>query len=98
MKPEIRKLMLNIIHNYSEFHEVTSCLYFLDTHFPENKLEAALKYLLAMGLKGDKFVQWFKFDCQGSALEMHRKLLTAVERPTDKSEIRKVLAWKDMRL
>jgi hypothetical protein len=66
----------------SRFHEIATRLYYLDVHFPENKLNAALQWLIANKLTGARFVEWAKGDCAGSNLEMHRLLLSRIEKET----------------
>ena len=94
VQPHIRKLMLNLIHDAGDIHEVTFRLAFLDQHFPPAKLEAALTWLGRQGLRGQRFIQWFHGECKGSNLEMHRTLLSAVEKPTT-SDVRRIMSGKD---
>lgn len=94
MDKQIRKLMLNVIKDHSAFEDITLPLYFLDGHFPPTKLEKALSWLIAQGFTGPRFVEWFKFECMSSNLEMHRKLLEAVEK-LPRGERRRIRAGVD---
>ena len=95
LTPKRRKLMLSVLDGYQPFHAVTAQLHYLDNHFPSEKLDAALYWLLKNGIKGKRFVEWFKGDCAGSQLEMHRHLLARLEKTRG---LAPVFAGKDFRV
>jgi hypothetical protein len=80
MPQKIRDLYLLIWAGVSPVHDVTSHLHYLDSMFPREKLEEALKYLVGRGITGKNFIEWFNIKCAGSHLGMHRELMRAVER------------------
>lgn len=79
MNPRHRELFLKIWAGYQPYHAVTQRLYYLDSHFPPNKIGFALTRLLRHGLKGRAFVDWFAEACGGSDLEMMRVLMSWAE-------------------
>jgi hypothetical protein len=94
MTPEIRKLFLKICGNTPNLHSVAQRMYYLDLHFPPEKLESALNWLVRNNLTELRFVHWFDSDCAGSNLEMHRNLTMRVERD---SYTRQLFASKDLK-
>jgi hypothetical protein len=78
--PELRReLYLSVIDSYHDLHEIALRLHFLDNHFPLEKLDIALKWLVVNKITGGEFVAWFKYSCKGSDLEMHRLLLAIID-------------------
>jgi len=94
MHHEKRKLMLAICNNINNIHLVTHPLYYLECFFPEAKLIHALKWLVRNKLIGERFVEWYRGQCVGSNLEMHRELMAAVEKA---EHTRTLLASKDLK-
>lgn len=90
-----RELFLKIWQGYEPFHDVTARLFYLDVHFPEAMLDAALEWLVRNRLTGRQFVQFVQGDCAGSNLELHRRLLAKVEH---EKSLRRIYAGKDFRL
>ncbi len=88
-----RELYFRIIDSYADIHPITHRLHFLDNHFPPEKLDKALAWLISNDTTGRKFVSWFTVECKGSDLEMHRLLLSAV----DNQKLRPVIAGRDFR-
>lgn len=74
-----RDLCFKIIEIEPLIHPVCQRLYFLDQHFPLEKLDAALRWLIDNGLTGRKFLAWYQAACKGSDLELHRTLLSVVD-------------------
>lgn len=68
-------------------------LEYLIFHFPAEKIEHALSYLIRKGITGKNFIEWYFTTCKSSNLEMQRELLRCVER---ECEQRKLTA-KDLR-
>lgn len=94
MTPRRRELYLKILDNWPEVHEITVRLYFLDDHFPPDKLEKALKWLISNNLTGRRFVSWFNHVCSKSDLELHRNLLAVV----DNSDQTPLIAGRNFKL
>lgn len=74
-----RELYFRVIDTYQDIHAITHRLHFLDNHFPPNKLDQALAWLVLNGTVGAKFIRWFKEECKSSDLEMHRMLLSVID-------------------
>lgn len=91
--PRRRELFLRVVNGVIE-HQLTYRLSFLNEHFPTEKLDAALEWLIANGHVGRGFVQWFKVECKASDLEMLR-LLTSV---VDNAKLGAVIAGKEFRV
>ncbi len=87
--------MLTIWAGVMPVHPVTSPLFYLDTHFPREKLDSALIWLIKNGLVGERFVALIHEQCAGSNLELLRYLLQKVEKTAD---LRPLVAHKDVRL
>lgn len=87
---------LKIVGDHPTPHEIAHRLHFLDTHFPQAKLAAALSWLIKSNLMGTRFAHWVEFELHGSNLELHRELLRRVERDEDKK--RAILAGRDFRV
>lgn len=85
MTKERRTLLLRIWAGYRPVHDVTMPLYHLDTHFPQAAVDDALRALIRSGLTGAYFVAWFREDCKNSYLEMHRKLVSMLEKMPERS-------------
>lgn len=94
MTNKTRNLMMKIIDNHHDVHPVAMRLYFLFDHFPPNKLDKVLTWLVSNRLTGFSFVSWFNSECKGSDLEMHRFLLSVV----DNLSLNRVISGKDFRL
>lgn len=77
--PRRRELYFRIIDNEADFHPITLRLHFLNDHFPPDKLDAALRWLVSHDLVGRHFVLWFKTQCGNSDLNLHAKLLSVIE-------------------
>lgn len=73
-----RDLYLRIVDNRSDVHPITLRLHFLENHFPYEKLDGALFWLVRNNYVGSKFIMWFRTECHSSDLEMHAKLLQIV--------------------
>lgn len=95
LSPQRRELMLKIWHGYEPFHAITGRLFYLEAHFPNDRLDDALRYLVRNRLTGKSFIDFVEGDCAGSNLEMHRRLIAASE---NEKKLRKLFAWKDVRL
>jgi len=74
-----RNLYLRIVNGEPDHQRITQALFFLDDHFPPNKLDSALAWLISNGLVGHIFTGWIAQACSGSHLEMHRELLKVVD-------------------
>lgn len=79
MTPKRRDLYLRVVDDYPDYAKITHRLFFLDDHFPPNKLDAALAWLVLHQVTGVRFTYWFKEECKSSDLEMHRLLLSIVD-------------------
>lgn len=91
--PQRRELYLRIWDNYPKFHLITWRLHFIDGHFPPDKIDRALKWLIANRHTGAAFVRWFSIECKNSDLEMHRKLLEVV----NNQGLERVIAGKNFK-
>jgi hypothetical protein len=78
MSQERRKLYLSIWAGYEDTHSITTRFHYLDAHFPDEKLNAALNWLLRNQLTGKRFVEFVRAECFNSNLELHRKLLEKI--------------------
>lgn len=94
ISPRRRELYFRIIDTYPDIHPITYRLHFLNDHFPPNKLDRALTWLISNQTTGAKFVSWFKVECKNSDLEMHRLLLSAV----DNDALKPVVAGRNFKL
>jgi hypothetical protein len=92
--PRRRELYLKIVDMSVDYSLITHRLHFLDNHFPPHKLDAALEWLVANKITGQKFITWFKEECQYSDLEMHRRLLRVV----DNAPLDRVVAGKNFKV
>lgn len=88
-----RTLYFKVIDGYSKLHLIAQRLHFLEDHFPPDKIDTALKWLVSNRLVHAKFVEWFKIECHNSDLEMHRKLLQVV----DNAPLGKVIAGRNFK-
>lgn len=89
-----RELYFRIIDDYGvDFHLLAHRLHFLEEHFPLEKLDAALRWLINENFTGVRFVNWFKHSCKGSDLEMHRVLLAVL----DHAQLAPVIAGRNFR-
>ncbi len=88
-----RELYFRVIDNYPNVHAITFRLHFLDNHFPPNKLDRALAWLVLNGISGTKFLDWFKVECKSSDLEMHRLLVSVV----DNADLKPVIAGRNFK-
>ena len=79
MTNEIRELIYRVWGGASDMHAILTKMHYLDSMFPRDKLEPALRYLVRQGITGDRFVDWYGTKCFGSDLEMHRELMRVVE-------------------
>jgi hypothetical protein len=77
--PHRREIYFRIINGEQDFHPITLRLHFLNDHFPIDKLDRALKWLIAHNIVGKLFVNWFRMQCHNSDLEMHSRLLRVVD-------------------
>lgn len=75
-----KELYYKIINDYHDLHTITLRLHFLEEHFPPNRLNEALGWLVRHRYTGKNFIQWFLFACKNSDLEMHRYLLAEIDR------------------
>lgn len=76
MSEATRMRMLEII---DDVEGVLPHLYYLYTHFPRYRLEAALHYLATNKIRGAKFIEFWR-SLGESDLEVHRYLIKALER------------------
>jgi len=74
-----REYYLRIVNDKIDHFLITQRLYYLNDHFPIDKLDHALKWLVINNVIGDNFINWFKFVCKQSDLFMHKELLSIVE-------------------
>lgn len=94
LTPVRRDLYLRIVESKKDnVHPITMRLFFIEDHFPTEKVESALKWLIKNNYTGSKFVSWFNSECQGSDLIMHRKLLEIV----NNEDVTKVIAGKNFK-
>lgn len=77
--PHRRELYYRIINGERDFHPITLRLHFLNDHFPPDKIDRALTWLVKYNVVGKAFISWFRMQCHASDLEMHSRLLTVVE-------------------
>lgn len=73
-----RELYFRIIDGHPNLHAIGHRLHFLDEHFPPEKLQPALVWLVANNITGQVFINWFNQVCKQSDLEMHRLLISIV--------------------
>lgn len=92
--PRRRELYLRIVNGETPVHPITQRLFFLDDHFPDEKLDRALIWLVGHNYVGKNFLKWFQMECSGSDLEMHRKLLEIVEN----AGLKPLIAGKNFRV
>lgn len=91
MTNERRSLLLKIWAGHAPIHDITFPLFQLNANFPKRALDDALRVLVKRGIVGMNFVVWFNVDCKKSYLEMHRKLVSMLE----KAPVRALVAGKD---
>lgn len=77
--PKRRELYLRVLNNAQDIHPITHRLHFLDDHFPPNKIDTALTWLINNNFIGASFIAWWDGACKKSDLEMHRLLLAIVD-------------------
>jgi hypothetical protein len=77
-----RVLMLKVWNGYQPHQRITNVLYHLYAHFPKDKLEKALRWLVRNGKKDSSFIA-FMNECGGTPLAVHKKLLHLVDNPSD---------------
>jgi len=94
MSPARRELFMRILDNEIDIHPITMRLHFLDNHFPPEKLDNALTWLVANNLIGKRFISWYTFVCKNSDLELHRLLLAVLAN----AQLAPVVAGKNFRL
>lgn len=94
MDNRTRDLLLKIVDNHPDIHPVALRLHFLFDHFPPDKLNTALMWLINNRYTGFSFVSWFKSECKNSDLEMHRLLLSIV----DNLQLGRVVAGKNFKI
>lgn len=78
MTPLRRELFMRILNDEIEIHPIAMRLQFLQDHFPPDKLDSALRWLINNNLVGKRFVAWFQHVCRSSDLELHRLLLAVM--------------------
>lgn len=81
--PEKRRELYFTVFNGFSINSTTGDLIFyrlgfLNEHFPDDKIDKALRWLIDNHLTGPKFCDWFQGPCKGSDLQMHANLLTIV--------------------
>jgi hypothetical protein len=94
MSPYRRELFLRVLNDEQDLHPITMRFHYLSDHFPDQKLDIALKWLVSNNLVGRRFVAWFKAVCSGSDLEMARVLLSVV----DNTAVGRLIAGKNFKL
>lgn len=69
---------------------------YIHDHFPEDKIDRALKWLIDTGRIGIRFLQWVNDSngCNGSDLNVHASLLSVVE----KEKVLHIVAGKNFKL
>lgn len=79
--PHRKQIYFRIIDNVSaqNLHPITLRLHFLEEHFPPNKLDEALIWLVKNNVTGLRFINWFNHQCKSSDLEMHARLIAIVD-------------------
>jgi len=95
MSPYRRELYLRVLNDELDLHPITMRLHYLADHFPDQKLDIALKWLIQNNLIGRRFVMWFKTVCSGSDLEMTRNLLSIVD---NAANVGRLIAGKNFKL
>jgi len=95
LKEKVRTLMLTIWNGDAKLESYAPAMHYLDCHFPENKIELALAWLVKNNLRGKRFTDYLEHDCGGSFLELHRKLLQQVEKATQ--DARRIMAGRDFK-
>lgn len=94
LSPIRRDLYLRIVENKRDnVHPITMRLFFIEDHFPTDKIESALRWLIKNNYTGNSFVSWFSSECQNSDLIMHKKLLEVV----NNENITRVIAGKNFK-
>lgn len=96
MTPETRFKYLRVVGDHPDRHAIAHRLHYLDCHFPEHKLDAAITWLIRANLTGARFVQWVDGELHGSNLELHRELLKRIEHSNEK--LRQIMAGRDFRI
>ena len=89
-----RDMFFRIINGEKDFHPIALRLHFLNDHFPDQKLDRALKWLVTNRIVGRAFNEWYKLQCSGSDLEMHARLLVVA----DNAAIVPIIAGKNFRV
>jgi len=75
MSDKRRAAFLKVWDGYEPVHLVTNALYYIYSHFPEDKIDSALAWLIKNKKTGTQFVA-FWYECGGSNLNLHAKLLS----------------------
>ena len=73
-----RDKMLEIWGGHEDMHRVLKPIHFIYLHMYPAKFLWSLDYLIAQGLVGKRFVDFYMDDCKGSDLEFQRYLLQKV--------------------
>ena len=92
MSTEVRALFLKLWAGYEPHQKVTTPLYYLYAHFPRDRLGDALLWLIRNKKTGIFFVSFY-YECGGSVLSLHKKLLTLL----DKEKSVRVFAGRNFR-
>lgn len=87
-----RAKFLKVWDGYEPVHLVTNALYYIYSHFPENKIDPALDWLIRNKKTGTQFVA-FWYECGGSVLALHKKMLTIL----DKDKKLRIVAGRNFR-
>jgi len=91
---KIRQLMQTIWAGTASTDIYGPAMHYLDCHFPKNKIELALSWLVSNKLIGKRFDEFFQDDCRGSNLQLHSRLLAQVEK-MPRGEARRIIAGRD---
>lgn len=89
-----REFYFRILNGEQNFNPITLRFHFLEDHFPKDKLDLALVWLIKNNVVGKAFLTWFKAQCHGSDLEMHSRLLSIVQN----AAIAPIIAGKNFHL
>ena len=89
-----RKLMLRIWGGVEPVHAITMPLYYLDLHFPQDRLDDALHWLIKNKYTGQNFVTFWRDRCAKSNLEMHRHIVQGLKKD---DALKPIFAGKEFR-
>lgn len=82
MSVEVRTLMLKVWGGYMPHQKITTPLYYLYERFPRERLYEALHWLTRNKKTGIHFLSFY-YECGGSVLSLHKKLLALLDKEKD---------------